>query len=135
MRLSPWSFSPNELDHWFDEFGPSRGFVPAIDMYQDKDNVIAETPITGIDPEKVDISIENDVLTITGKSEHKREVDEKNYYRREVRYGSFHRSISLPTTVNGSKAKAEYGDGILKVIIPKEEKARPKKVKIVAKKK
>lgn len=133
MRLIPWSpFFPDEWESWFE--GPNK-FIPAIDVYEDKDNVIAETPITGIDPDKVDISVENDVLTITGKSEHKSEVDEKNYYRKEIRYGSFHRSVALPVSVDGSKAKAEYEDGILKVTIPKEERAKPRKIKVVAKKK
>ena len=130
MRLAPWS--PLLLDDWFE--GHEQNFVPAIDVYQDKDNVIAETPITGIDPEKVDISIENDVLTITGQSEHQSEVDEKNYYRKEVRYGAFHRSVALPASVDGAKAEAEYQDGILKVVIPKEERAKPKKIKVIAKK-
>jgi len=121
------------LDDWFE--GHDQNFVPAIDVYQGNDNVIAETPITGIDPEKVDISIENDVLTISGQSEHQSEVDEKNYYRKEVRYGAFHHSVALPASVDGAKAGAEYNDGILKVIIPKEERSKPKKIKVVAKKK
>lgn len=136
MRLIPWSpFSLDEMDNWFEDFAPGTGFMPAMDVYQDRDNVIVETPITGVDPEKIDISVENDVLSISGKSEHKSEVDEKDYYRKEVRYGSFHRSVSLPASVDGAKAKAEYDDGVLKVVIPKEERAKPKKIQVIAKKK
>ena len=133
MHLTHYSpFLEPFLDDWDLS---SRAFVPAIDVYQDKDNVIVETPITGVDPEKLDISVENDVLTITGESEHKSEVDEKNYYRKEIRYGAFHRSVALPASVDGAKAKAEYEDGILKVVIPKEERAKPKKIQVVARKK
>ena len=124
-----------EFDRFFEDspLASNHGFVPALDVYQDKDNVIVETPLPGIDPEKVNISIENDVLTIEGKSEKKSEVDEKDYYRKEVRFGGFHRAVALPSSVNGEKANAEYKDGILKITIPKEEKAKPKQIKISAK--
>lgn len=111
------------------------GFIPAVDVYQDKDNVIVETQLAGIDPEKVDVSIENDVLIIKGESEKKSEVDEKNYYRKEIRRGSFYRSIPLPTHVLGDKANAEAKDGVLKVVVPKAVEAKPKTIKIKTSKK
>ncbi len=126
----------DEFDKFFEDWGGfSRlgSFVPALDVYQTKDTVVVETPLAGIDPEKVNISIENDVLTIEGKVEQKSEVDEKNYYRKEVRYGSFHRSVALPTAVDGNKAKATYEKGMLKIEIPKEERAKPKTVKVEVK--
>jgi HSP20 family protein len=122
-----------EFDKFFDDFSPMNrmaNFVPALDVYQTKDDVVVEAPLAGIDPAKVSISIENDVLTIEGQSEHKSEVDEKNYYRKEVRCGSFHRSVALPAAVNGDKAKATYEKGVLKISIPKEERAKPKTVKV-----
>ncbi|MBU4332405.1 Hsp20/alpha crystallin family protein [Patescibacteria group bacterium] len=132
MHLTHWS---PFLEPFMDDFDLApRSFVPAMDVYQDKDNVVVETPITGVDPEKLDISVENDVLSVTGESEHKSEVDEKNYYRKEVRYGSFHRSVALPASVDGLKAKAEYENGVLKVIIPKAERAKPKKIQVEIKK-
>ena len=114
-----------DFDRFFDDsFFPAiskrmSGLIPAVDVYEKKDRIIVETPLTGIDPKKIDISIENNVLTIRGKSEKKSEVEEKNYYRKEVRYGSFYRSISLPAPVADSKAVASYQDGILKIEIPK----------------
>lgn len=108
-------------------------FVPSMDVYQTKDEVIVETPLSGIDPDKVNISIENDVLTIEGKTEKKSEVEEKDYYRQEVRYGSFHRAVALPAAVKGDEAKATYEKGILKITIPKEEHAKPKKVRVEVK--
>ncbi len=138
MSLVRWApMFPNfgDLDKFLDDASwPNvSGFVPALDIYQTKDEVVVETPLAGIDPEKVNLSIENDVLTIEGKSEQKSEVDDKNYYRKEVRYGSFHRSVALPTAVNGDKAKATYEQGVLKVVIPKEERAKPKTVKVEVK--
>jgi len=115
--------------------GNQFGFTPAIDMYEDKDNVIVETQLGGIDPEKVDISIENNVLTIKGESEKKSEVEDKNYYRKEIRRGSFYRSIPLPTKVDGDKATAVNEDGLLKISVPKAPEVKPKTIKILAKKK
>lgn len=111
------------------------GFTPAVDMYEDKDNVIVETQLAGIDPEKVDISIENDVLCVKGQSEKKSEIDEKNYYRKEIRRGSFYRSVPLPTQVLGEKAQATADDGVLKISIPKAPESKPKTIKIKTKNK
>jgi HSP20 family protein len=118
-----------EMDRWFE----GGGFTPAVDVWEDKDNVYVETPLPGIQSDKVNISIENDVLTIEGSEERKTEVEEKNYYRREVRHGSFHRAVALPTSVKSDEAKAEYENGILKISVPKEERAKPKKVQIAVK--
>lgn len=112
-----------------------KGFVPAMDVYQDKENVYVETALPGIDPEKVDISIENDVLAIKGSSEKKSEVDDKDYYRKEVQCGSFYRSVALPTHVIGDKAQAEFTDGMLKVKIPKAPEVKPKTIKVKVNKK
>jgi len=128
----------DEMDNFFRGFPMSKqvtSFVPSLDIYQNKNNVIVEAPLSGIKPEDVKISIENDVLTLEGKTGKQSEVDEKNYYRKEVSHGSFHRSVVLPTAVNGTKAKADYEDGILKITIPKEEKAKSKIVNIEIKKK
>ncbi len=114
--------------------GKQFGFTPAIDMYEDKDNIIVETQLGGINPENVDVSIENNVLCLKGESEKKSEVDDKNYYRKEIRRGSFYRSISLPTKVDGEKAKAINEDGVLKITIPKATEVKPKSIKIETKK-
>jgi HSP20 family protein len=114
--------------------GKQFGFTPAIDMYEEKDNIIVETQLGGIDPENVDISIENNVLCLKGESEKKSEIDEKNYYRKEIRRGSFYRSVSLPTKVDGDNAKAVNDGGILKISIPKAPEVKPKTIKIESKK-
>jgi len=115
--------------------GNQFGFTPAIDMYEDKDNIIVETQLAGLDPEKVDISIENNVLCLKGESEKKSEVEDKNYYRKEIRRGSFYRSIPLPTKVDGDKAQAVNEEGVLKISIPKATEVKPKTIKIQTKKK
>lgn len=141
MSLIKWT--PFIEPSWGEDFdrlfaggsGLSASFIPAVDVYQDQDNVIVEAPLAGIDPEKVDISIENDVLTIKGEQEKSTEVEDKNYYRKEVRCGSFYRSIPLPTRVIGEEADANYDKGVLKITIPKAPEAKPKTIKIKANKK
>ena len=111
---------------------PQRIMNPAMDVYEDKDTVIVETPLVGIDPSKVNIEIEDNILKISGESSHKSEVDDQNYYRKEVRYGSFYRAVSLPKAVVGDKAEAHYKDGILKISVPKADEAKPKKITVKA---
>jgi HSP20 family protein len=135
IKWTPFLEPFEEMEKTFSDFLPSlragqAGFVPAIDMYEDKDNVVVEAQLAGIDPEKVDVSIENDVLCIKGESEKQTEVEEKNYYRKEIRRGSFYRSVPLPTRVIGEKASAVAEDGVLKIIIPKSPEAKPKTIKI-----
>lgn len=115
--------------------GQQFGFTPAVDMYEDKDNVVIEAQLGGIDPEAVDISIENNVLSLKGESEKKSEVDDKNYYRKEIRRGAFYRAIPLPTKVDGDRASAVSEGGLLKITIPKSAEVKPKTIKIQTKKK
>ena len=127
MRFSPWG----DVDRFFEEgFFERANFTPAVDVYQDKDNVVVETPLAGVDPEKVEISIENDVLTISGHTEEKEEVKREDYYRKEVREGSFSRSVILPMPVKADQAQAESIKGMLKVTIPKAEEAKPRKIAV-----
>ncbi len=125
MSLIPWS----PLLDTFDNLERSN-FIPAIDVYEEKDNVVVEATLAGIKPEEVDINVHEDVLTIEGNKQSSSEVDEKNYYRKEVRSGSFHRSIMLPASVQADKAKANFDNGMLKVVLPKEKRAKSKSVRI-----
>jgi HSP20 family protein len=122
-----------DLDKFFDEGWSGADFTPATDVYQEKDNVVVETPIAGIDPADVDISIENDVLTVSGHTEEKKEVKREDYYRKEIREGSFSRSVILPMMVKGDTAEASYEKGILKITLPKAEEAKPKKIAVKVK--
>ena len=131
--LINWSpgFPLRDFDKIFEEgMWADVDFTPAVDVYQDNDNVIVETPLPGVDPSKVDITIENDVLTISGHAEDEKEVKRENYYRKEVRKGSFSRSVILPMSVKADQAEAHSEKGILKIVIPKAEEAKPKKIAV-----
>lgn len=132
MAIIKWS-PMGDIDRFFDEdFFPTifERTMPALDIRQTEKEVIVEASVAGIDPEKVDISIEGDVLTIKGESEKKEEVKQENYFRKEIHKGSFHRSVMLPVAVKGDAASAEFKNGILRILIPKEEKAMPKKIAV-----
>lgn len=134
MALIKWTplYEPfMEIERAFDEM---RSFTPAIDLYEKGGDLVAEVALAGIDPEKVKLHIEDNVLNIEGSMEKKTEVDETNYYRKEVRSGSFHRVISLPTAVNAQATKADYEKGILTITMPKKEEVQAAPIAITIKK-
>ncbi|MCH7759691.1 Hsp20/alpha crystallin family protein [Patescibacteria group bacterium] len=104
--------------------------IPAINLYEEKGKLIAETSVPGIDPKKINIFIEDNVLIIQGESEKISELEDKNYYRKEVQYGSFHRSVRLPFKVLEDQARADYQDGLLRIKVPKAPQSKTKKIKI-----
>lgn len=118
-----------ELEKIFDN-PDCQGFAPAINMYETQDDVVIETTLAGVNSDDVKVSIENDILTIKGETKKESEVDEKNYYRKEISAGSFFRSVALPTHVVSDQAKAESKDGILRISIPKSPEVKPRTIKI-----
>jgi len=127
MRWHPM----HELDRFFDEdLVSGADFVPALDVYQEGDSVIAKVSLPDVDPEHVSVSVENDVLTISGERKEEEEVKREDYYKKEIREGSFSRSVVLPMSVRGGDTKAVYEKGVLKVTLPKAEEAKPKKIEI-----
>lgn len=126
-----------DFNDMFEDFAGNslvpNNFSPAVDVYEKDNQVIVETPLPGIDADNLKITIENDVLSIAGSSEKTSEVDEKNYYRKEVRYGSFHRAVALPCAVDGDQADAQYKNGLLTVSIPKAAAATKKTIKVSTK--
>jgi HSP20 family protein len=139
MKLMKWE-PFNELDHIFDDrflqpFTPfsKLGFDLAVDVYEENNAVVAKMSLPGVKSEELDVSIEDDILTITGRREEENEVDKKDYYSKEIRRGSFSRSVNLPKSVDATKTEAKYVNGELAVSIPivagKKENAIKVKVK------
>jgi len=102
----------------------------AVDMYENKDEVIVKASIPGVKPEDIDVSVTGDVLTIKGEFKQEENVEKESFIRRERRYGSFSRSLVLPTAVNVDKAVAEFDNGVLKLKLPKSEEVKPKSIEI-----
>jgi len=122
---------------WFGPFRFDREFIgepeparPAIESRVEDGKFIVRTDLPGIDPKDVDIKVVGDVLTIKGSREEKSESKKADFFRREIRYGSFERSISLPEGIKAEDLKATYHDGVLEIAAPMPKEAAPKEVKI-----
>lgn len=133
MPIIPWKpFDPFEDMNALVE---RSGIIPPVDMYQTSEAVVVETPMPGVDPEHVEVTVSDGTLTIQGSMERKTEIDEKDYYRKEVRSGSIFRRIALPAAVKNDGADASYENGMLRVTIPKLTEPTSKPIKITVKKK
>jgi HSP20 family protein len=124
------------MDRLFDDaftrpISMSGGSVtPAIDLYQNDDEVIVKASLPGLEAEDVQISVTADILTLRGEFKQDTEEKETTYHIREHRYGSFERSIMLPTDVQTDKAKADFENGILTISLPKAEAVKPRTINI-----
>jgi HSP20 family protein len=114
-------------------FGPSAEGSMAVDMYETDDSVIVKTAIPGVKAEDIDVSITGDTLTVKAETKEEEEVKRESYLRRERRYGSYCRSVTLPGGLHADKAEADYSDGILTLTLPKAEEVKPKSIKVTAK--
>ena len=117
---------------WFENGSQpfSSGWLPAVDVYEDKDNVFVRAELPGMKKDEIDISLHEGVLTLSG--ERKPEYDKAEAHRVERFAGRFQRSISLPSPVDAAKVRATYKDGILAITLPKAEEAKPKQIAINA---
>jgi HSP20 family protein len=111
------------------------GWVPAIEMFEKEDQFIVKAELPGMKEEDIDVSVVGETLTIRGQRKAESEVKEDDYYCCERSYGSFSRSIALPSTVDAKKIEASYEDGVLEVSLPKAPEVKPQKVAVTAKKK
>jgi HSP20 family protein len=121
------------FDSPFDGFGRGQFFnnwVPALDVHQDRDNVVVRAELPGMKKEDIDVSLHDGTLTISGERKHEEKGKEADSYRSERFFGRFQRSISLPVSVDVGKVAANYKDGILTVTLPKTEEAKPKQIAV-----
>jgi HSP20 family protein len=106
---------------------------PAVDMYQTDDEVVVRAALPGFKADEVQINVTGDVLTLRGETKHEEEKKERAWHIREHRWGSFERSIALPTEVTADKAVADFENGILTITLPKAEEVKPKTITVKAK--
>jgi HSP20 family protein len=120
------------FDRMFDELsnGRERSWTPAIDVVRDNGSLVVRADIPGLKPEEVKIEIEDDVLTVSGEHEERKAEKDKDYVRRERRYGSFSRSMALPAGVEAKNIKAKTHDGVVEVTIPLPRQAKKDTVTI-----
>ena len=139
VRWDPWRELAG-IERQFDEmFGRGRSgtraqgtgtWVPALDVHQEGDTMVICAEIAGVDPENVDVTIDDDVLTVSGKRDDDRKVEEGQWIRRERFTGQFRRSISLPPGVDPDKVKANAKNGVIEIRVPRPSKTEPHRVQL-----
>jgi HSP20 family protein len=132
----------DRMNRWFneqyrggsadDEWALGGSWAPAVDIYEQGNDIVLKAELPGVDPKDVDIRLENNVLTLRGERKFENEVKRESYHRVERSYGAFTRSFTLPSVVDQNAIKAEVKDGILKVVLPTREEAKPKQITISA---
>ena len=121
----------SNLTRSFDDEGIARGaWSPSVDIYENKDQIVLEAELPGMNREDFDLSVENNVITLRGERHFEKKDDSDNYHRVERAYGSFTRSFTLPQTVAAEGANAEYRNGVLRVTLPKKEETKARRIEV-----
>jgi len=129
----------NEMDRLFERFlggspfdwaGSMEAGLPALDVSETDDQVVVRAELPGIDPKELDVSVTGDLLTVSGEKKSQTEQKRENFYLSERRFGSFQRSVRLPSHVDREAVSANYANGVLTIKLKKQESAKAKKVKI-----
>lgn len=105
-------------------------FVPAVNIFEDEHTIKLEAELPGMEEKDIDVSLENNILTISGERKLENEEKKENFHRIERSYGRFTRSFTLPPTVDTENVNAEFNSGLLKITLNKKEEAKPKQIKI-----
>jgi HSP20 family protein len=103
---------------------------PPVDIFERPDGLVIRAEIPGVQKEEIDVRIENNVLTLHGERRREAGFDESSAHRLERVFGAFTRSFSLPATVDSGKISAAYRDGVLEIVLPKADEAKPKRIQI-----
>ncbi len=138
--LSPWQgFEAlrRRMERLFNEFMPEESedvlqsrWLPVVDVSENKDNYVIHAELPGMKKKDVKITLQDDVLTISGEKKVEREEKDKTYHLVERSYGQFSRSFTLPAKVEADKIKAEFKDGVLNITLPKAPEAKAKEIDI-----
>ena len=140
-ELSPWG----DLDRMFDDFlgrrlrsfWPERWWptpmeitTPVVDLYEEKDDIVVKAELPGMEKDNIEVNLSDNRLTIKGEKKKEEEVKKEGYYRSERSYGSFIRTLELPSEVQTDKVKAAFKNGVLEIRLPKTEEAKKKETKV-----
>ncbi len=118
----------DELNRLFES--SARGWVPALDVQEDKDNFIIRTELAGLKREDIEVTLHENELSISGERKIEAKQEGVETHRQERYYGKFQRTLTLNTPVAADRIKAQYKDGVLTVTLPKVEEAKPKQIDI-----
>ncbi len=129
----------NRMDEIFGEFFGQTPFAiaateavwsPLVDVHETKEGFLLQVELPGVKQEDIQVSMVGDTLTLKGERKRETEVKEDSYHRIERSYGTFQRSIVLPSVLDPNRVKATYREGVLEIQLPKKEEAKPKEIKV-----
>jgi HSP20 family protein len=133
---SPFRELAREMEETFGRFFPAwseeRGWMPAVDMVDEKDEIVVKADLPGLDQKDIEVTVQDGTLTIRGERKEEREEKKEDYFYAERSYGTFMRSLPLPRGVDADKVKATFKKGVLEVRLPKAKEAKGKSVEIKA---
>ena len=132
-EASRWEAEMEKWPPWDGLWLTGRGSgvaVPAVDLYEEKDEVVAKAELPGMDMADIQVSISGRLLTIKGEKKKEEEIKEEDFYRSECSYGSFVRNVELPKEVQADKAQASFKNGVLEIRLPKSEEAKKRETKV-----
>lgn len=126
-----------EVNRLFDDFFLPSGvrdfsFMPQVDISENNNQIKVKADLPGVTEKDIELTLENNILTIRGKREEEKETKEDNYYSRERIYGTFMRQVQIPKRVNPDSVKAKFKNGVLEVVMDKAEEEKSKKIAIQA---
>lgn len=107
-----------------------HGWSPALDIYENKDNLVVKVELPGMKKEQIDLSLHENTLTISGERKSQWKEGEGSASREERFFGRFQRTVTLPKPVDSNRVTAQYQDGILTVTLPKTEESKPRQIEV-----
>ena len=113
-----------------DEPSATTSWSPSVDIFETEGEIVVKAELPGMDRKDIVLNLEKNVLTLKGERRFEKETKDDNYHRIERSYGSFSRAFSIPATVEEDKIRAEYKDGVLRIVLPKKEQAKAKQIRI-----
>lgn len=127
----------SEMGRWMNQLagtpaanGQGSSWLPAVDAWETETELVLAFDLPGIPEEKIEVEVDDGILTVSGERERTHQADGERFYRYERRFGAFSRSVSLPAGVDEDAISAEYRDGVLEIRVRKPEEAQPKRIRV-----
>jgi len=126
----PFRFFDSAVNRLLNEPQATRPWMPAVDILETENELVLKADVPDVELKDIDIQIENGTLSLRGERKFEKKDEKSGFHRIERSYGSFERFFTLPETVDAEKVKADYKNGVLTVMLPKKELAKPRQIKI-----
>ena len=129
VQFDPFSLL-RDMERMFDKGTRTQAWLPRIDVFDTEDRLVVRVEIPGVDPDAIDVTVEDRTLTVSGARSFTEEQEDRGYHRREIFTGEFRRTIVLPEGMNPEEIGASANNGILEISVPRRPEVLPRKVKV-----